>query len=226
MDEIRVLVVEYHPLFRKGVVSTLSCYDDIKITGETDNGETALQLIREISPNVAIVDNNIPRMNGLQLTRKISKPNSSTRVILLSAVDNQSMVIHAIRSGASAYRTKNVGPEELVTIVKAVAAGMYVIGDNVMDGDGLDEWLQSYTKDILHNDNTPNRQYRPLSVREMEVLSNLTLGNSNKEIAAILRISHQTVKNHVSAILRKLKVNDRTQAVLYALKNGWFQLQD
>jgi len=226
MDEVKVIVVDDHPLFRQGVIDALSFDNGIIVIGEADNGEDALPLIEELLPDVSILDVNLPGMNGLQLTRKILSKNIPTRVILLTAYDDYEQVIHAIRSGASAYRTKNVKPEELVNTVKAVAAGRFFLDNEVMNKSELDHWLQSYTQGVVQKHNESGEPYHPLSNREMDVLSHLTHGKSNKEIATNLGISYQTVKNHVTSILRKLNVNDRTQAVVYALRHGWFRLHD
>ena len=226
MDEIRVFVVDDHPIFRQGVIDTLTFTDDIIVIGEADNGKDALPLIEELLPDVSILDVNLPGMNGLQLTRKILSKNIPTHVILLTAYDDYEQVIHAIRSGASAYRTKNIKPEELVETVKAVAAGRYFLDTEAMNKSELDLWLQSYTQGFAQTRIESGELFNPLSNREMDVLSHLTDGKSNKEIAANLGISHQTVKNHVTSILRKLNVNDRTQAVVYALRHGWFRLHD
>jgi DNA-binding NarL/FixJ family response regulator len=226
MKIIRVVVVDDHPLFRQGVVDALSFDDDIDIVGETDNAEEAIPLIESLQPRVAIVDVNLPGMNGLQLTRKIMENKFPTKVILLTAYDDIEQVIHAFKSGASAYRAKHVKPEDLIDTVRLVAAGKYLVGDDVLDKMGLEQWLQSNTEGAVRSYSDPGEPFHPLSNREMEVLSHLTRGLSNKEIASQLGISHQTVKNHVTAILRKLGVDDRTQAAVYALRRGWFRLHD
>lgn len=226
MNTIRVVVVDDHPLFRQGVIDVLSFDDDIDVVGETDNAEEAIPLINTLQPRVAIVDVNLPGMNGLQLTRKIMENKTQTRVILLTAYDDIEQVIHAMRSGASAYRAKHVKPEDLIDTVRLVAAGKYLVGEDIFDKIGLERWLQINTEGAVRSYSDPGEPFQPLSNREMEVLSHLTRGLSNKEIASRLGISHQTVKNHVTAILRKLGVDDRTQAAVYALRRGWFRLHD
>ena len=226
MRYIRVVIVDDHPLFRQGVVDALSLEDEIQVIGEADSGETALPIIEELLPDVVILDVNLPGMNGMEITRKIISRKLPTRVVLLTAYDDVEQVIHAMRSGAYAYRAKYVKPEELVNTVRFVASGKYVVGDDVLEKSGVDEWLQSYTDEVLRPYSDLGDPFQPLSGREMEVLSHLTHGKSNKEIATSLGISHQTVKNHVTSILRKLGVDDRTQAAVYALRRGWFRLHD
>lgn len=226
MSKITVVIVDDHPLFRQGVVDTFSLEDDISIVGEAENGEDALVMIRERQPQVVILDVNLPGLNGLQITRKIVAEKLPTRVVLLTAYDDFEQVIHSMRSGAAAYCAKHIRPEDLVDAVRHVAIGKYVVGGNAFDKSGLERWLQLLTEGAVRSYSDPGEPFHPLSNREMEVLSHLTKGMSNKEIASLLGISHQTVKNHVTSILRKLGVDDRTQAAVYALRRGWFRLHE
>lgn len=226
MNEIRVVVVDDHPLFRQGVVDAMSFEEDIYVVGEAENGDEALKLIEELKPQVAILDVNLPGMNGLLLTQRIVAEKWPTQVVLLTAYDDFEQVIHAMRSGASAYRAKHVKPEELVNTVRLAARGKYMVGEEVLEKHEVERWLQSRIDGAARSYSDPGEPFHPLSMREMEVLSHLTSGLSNKEIATVLAISHQTVKNHVTAILRKLGVDDRTQAAVYALRRGWFRLHE
>ena len=136
-------------------------------------------------------------------------------------------VLHAFRAGGSAYCPKDVPPGKLVQVIRQVVQGHFVVGDQVFDRDGLQAWLESNVEQAgrPYVDDT-REAFSPLSPREMEILQFVTRGLSNKEIALSLGISHQTVKNHMTAILHKLKVEDRTQAAVYALRRGWVRLQD
>jgi DNA-binding NarL/FixJ family response regulator len=129
-----------------------------------------------------------------------------------------------MRAGAAAYCTKDVQPEKLVNVVKTVQQGSYMIGDQEYSATTLGEWIVAQTEGSMQLYSDPGEPYQPLSTREAEVLYHVTQGLSNKEIAVLLGISHQTVKNHVTAILRKLGVGDRTQAALYAIRRGWVRL--
>jgi two-component system, NarL family, response regulator DegU len=226
MDEIYILVVDDHPLFRQGVIDTLSLESGFLIVGEATDGEEGLALIRQLQPDIAIVDVNLPGLNGHQVTREVVSEKLPTRVILLTAYDDAEQKMHAMRVGAFAYCVKDVRPETLAWVVRTVASGEYVVGEEAMDIDTLENWLNPQFKDSegLYSDIV--EPFEPLSRREMEVLGLMTKGMSNKEIASGLGISHQTVKNHVTSILRKLSVEDRTQAALYALKRGWVRLHD
>ena len=226
MDTITIVIVDDHPLFREGVINTISIEPDLKIVADTDNGDDALALVRQYKPDVVVMDVNLPGMNGQQVTREIVVEKLPTRVILLTAYDDAEQIIHSMRSGAAAYCAKDVKPESLVGIVRQVAVGKFVIGTEVFDNAGMERWLELKTEGSMRPYSDPGEPFHPLSKREMEVLSYLTKGMSNKEIANLLGISHQTVKNHVTSILRKLGVEDRTQAAVFALRRGWVRLHD
>ena len=223
MKKITIVVIDDHPLFRQGVVDTLSLEDDLIVVGDAPNGEDGLELIRDLKPLVAVVDVNLPGMNGQQVTRHVVGEKIPTRVVLLTAYDDAEQKIHALRVGAFGYCTKDILPEELVHAVRQVVAGKYVVSNRVHDQEIVGDWLVDKSEGEFLLEEYAEQQ-QPLSTREMEVLELVTTGLSNKEIAATLGISHQTVKNHVTAILRKLCVEDRTQAALYALRRGWVRL--
>jgi DNA-binding NarL/FixJ family response regulator len=224
MDEITIVVIDDHPLFRQGVIGALSLEADLRIVGQASDGDEGLALIQAAQPRVAVVDVNLPGMNGQQITRRVIAERLPTRVVLLTAYDDYEQKIHAIRVGAAAYCTKDIRPETLVKNIRSVAAGKFVIGDQAFDAAGVEKWLQEWIEGALQLYSDPGEPFQPLSEREMEVLSHVTRGLSNKEIAKLLGISHQTVKNHITSILRKLGVDDRTQATLYALRRGWVRL--
>jgi DNA-binding NarL/FixJ family response regulator len=226
METIRIVVVDDHPLFRQGVVDTISLEPDFVVIGEATSGEEALTLIRNLNPSVAIVDVNLPGINGQQVTQHVVNEKLPTRIMLLTAYDDSEQKLHAMKVGAAAYCVKDVQPETLAEIVREVVKGNYVIGEQVLDAQELEKWLEPESESDPSFYSELGDPYEPLSKREMEVLAQLTKGMSNKEIANELGISHQTVKNHVTSILRKLGVEDRTQATLYALKRGWVRLQD
>jgi len=226
MSNIRVLVVDDHPLFRQGVIDALSLEKDLSVIGEATAGEEALEKIRILQPEVAIVDVNLPGMNGQQVIQHVVDEKIPTRVVLLTAYDDTEQKIHAMMVGAAAYCVKDVHPEVLSRIVREVAAGRFAIGEEILDEEEMKRWLHPELEHAVEGMGELHEPFEPLSKREMEVLAHLTKGLSNKEIATELGISHQTVKNHVTSILSKLGVEDRTQAALYALRRGWVRLQD
>jgi DNA-binding NarL/FixJ family response regulator len=224
MEKISIIVVDDHPLFRQGVVDVFSLEDDLNIVGQAENGEEALLLIRELNPDVAILDVNLPGLNGQQVMRHVVSEKLPTRIILLTAYDDLEQMVHAMKGGAAAYCSKDVQPNKLVDVIHQVVRGRFVLGDQVLEPSGLELWLSVKTESAMRAYGDPGEPFYPLSDREMEVLSYVTRGMSNKEIASSLGISHQTVKNHVTSILRKLGVEDRTQAAIFALRRGWVRL--
>jgi len=226
MEEITIIVVDDHALFRQGVINTLSLEPIFNVVGQADNGNAALKLIRSLHPCIAIVDINMPGVNGQQVTHRVAQEKIPTRIMLLTAYNDHEQIIHAAWAGAAAYCAKDVDPQWLVQAIKEVADGNYVIEDRVFTPKELEYWLAMEMEKAHHLYSEPGSPFHPLSDREMEVLSCVVGGMSNKEIASSLGISHQTVKNHVTSILRKFGVEDRTQAVVYALKRGWVKLND
>lgn len=225
-EQITLVVIDDHPLFRQGVVDVFALEEDMKVLGEAADGKAGLEMINELQPQVAVVDVNLPEMNGQHLTRQLVGAKSKTKVLLLTAYNDSSQAIHSVSAGASAYCSKDIAPDKLVAAVRAVMAGKYVVEEVEMDAAGVEAWVKQKTESIPKAYSDPGDPYEPLSNREMEVLECVTRGMSNKEIANELGISHQTVKNHVTAVLRKLNVEDRTQAAVHALRQGWVRLYD
>lgn len=226
MKDITLLVVDDHPLFRQGVADALGLEQGFRVVGQAADGKHALELIRDLEPDIAVLDVNLPEMNGQQITHQVNQEKLPTRILLLTGYDDIEQAIHAAHAGAAAYCAKDIQPQGLVSVIREVANGKYVIGGNVFTRRELDEWLDSQMESARRSYSEPGSPFHPLSDREMEVLSCVVRGMSNKEIAGLLGISHQTVKNHVTSILRKFGVEDRTQAVVYALKRGWVKLHD
>jgi DNA-binding NarL/FixJ family response regulator len=224
---ISILIVDDHPLFRDGLQQALSLEDDLNVVGQSEDGEDALRATRKLQPDVVLLDINLPLMNGLQVARTLKAERNNTAIIVLTAYHDSQQVLHAMRAGAAAYCSKDVTPDELIEIIRDVASGLYVVENERMDERALESWIQSnieamsgpYIIDA-------EEHYIPLSPREMEILQFVTNGLSNKEIAMKLRISQQTVKNHMTSILKKLNVEDRTQAAVNAIRRGWVRLKD
>ena len=225
--KIAALIVDDHPVFRQGVRDILGNEPDIAVAGEGANGQQALDLARQLKPDVIILDINLPDINGLQVTRQLRTEHNPAAVVMLTAYDDAEQVLHAFRAGGSAYCPKDVAPQKLVQVIRQVAQGHYVVGDQVFDREGLQAWLDKGVEKAGRSSGDDVREvFSPLSPREMEILQYVTRGLSNKEIAYSLGISQQTVKNHMTAILHKLDVEDRTQAAVYALRHGWVRLRD
>jgi DNA-binding NarL/FixJ family response regulator len=227
---VKLLIVDDHPLFRQGVRSALSAYDDIDVVADLSSGEEAVDWLSAAPPNreptVALVDLNLPGMSGLDLTRRIRHQYPSLGVVMLSIHEGDQHVFDALEAGAADYRSKDVNPKDLADIVRRVARGEYVINDMVEKPKVASRLLSQFRSLPFDYSSSPDVDFslfNSLSDREIEVLERIAAGGSNKEIADTLGISTQTVKNHISSILRKLSLNDRTQAVLHALRRGWIE---
>ncbi len=226
-DKINVMIVDDHPVFREGLRNVLAVHDDLCIIGEATDGPEAIERVQELLPDVVLMDINLPTLNGLQATRKLKELCPQVNVIMLTAYDDVEQIYHAIRAGASAYYAKDVSPDRLVDVIRHVSQGQYVIDETVLDEESIGDWLleefRRFGGETLEKE---ERFFAPLSPREMEILELVIQGMSNREIAYTLGISHQTVKNHMTSILSKLGVTDRTQAAVYALRHGWVPLHE
>lgn len=228
---IKLLIVDDHPLFRQGVRWSLASDDDIVIVGEAASGEAAIEWLASVGsnqePNVMLVDLNLPGMSGLDVTRHVRRQYPSVGVVMLSMHESDEHAFNALRAGAAAYRPKDIKPQMLADILHRVARGEYVINDVVLEEPRVASRVLTQFRSLPHATTTAPEAdftvFTPLSDREIEVLERIASGGSNKEIADSLGISTQTVKNHISSILRKLSLNDRTQAVLFALRRGWIE---
>lgn len=225
-NTIRILIVDDHPLFRRGIRWSLESEPSIEVVGETGDGQQAIQLTDQLMPDVILMDINLPHMSGLEVTRIIRRRHPQTGVIIFTMHEDDEQLFHAIRVGAAAYVTKDVEASDLITLIRRVAQGEYIINDNVLNHPFVAARVLDQFRELSQMDSSPESMFSPLTPREVEILDCVAQGNSNKEIARILSISDQTVKNHITSILRKLAVNDRTQAVIYALRHGWITLDD
>jgi len=225
-QEIKLLIVDDHPVFRGGLIDVMDTEPGISVVGEAADGEVAIEMAHEVNPEVILMDINLPTINGLQVTRKIKAQMPDVKVIMITGYDDAEQVFHAIRAGASAYCPKDITPEALISVIHSVYQGKYYVDEKTLTYDELMSWVEQRIGRFagpLVSDS--DEMFIPLSPREMEILEHVTRGLSNKEIAYKLGISHQTVKNHMTAILRKLRVDDRTQAAVYALRHGWVRLE-
>ncbi len=226
MNQITLLVVDDHPIFRQGVIDALSMEPDIRVVAQATNGDDALELIKKHKPTVAILDVSLPGMNGQQITHHVTQDRLPTRILLMTGYDDVEQAIHAAIAGAYGYCSKDLEPQSLPRIIREIVDGKYVFDQKVFNRRDLEMWIEEQMEGARRSYSEPGSPFHPLSEREMEVLVSVVRGMSNKEIASQLGISHQTVKNHVTAILRKFGVEDRTQAVVFALKRGWVTLRD
>ncbi len=222
---INILIVDDHPLFRQGIRFSLHDEHDVKVVGDVSTSDEALEFIDVTPPDVILIDLNLPRTDGLELTRSIRRTYPGLGVIVLSQHESDEQAFNALRAGAAAYYSKEIAPAQLAQAIRRVARGEYVINDVMFDEPKVAQRIltqfRDMNRDVVTEAEVDFSLFSPLSEREIEVLEKIAGGSSNKEIADALGISTQTVKNHISSILRKLSLNDRTQAVIYALRRGW-----
>ena len=226
MNRIQVLIVDDHPLFRRGVRWSMENEPDILVVGEATDGQMAVQQADLLVPDIVLIDINMPQMNGLEVTRIIRRRHPQTGVVVLTMHEDDEQLFHAIRVGAAAYITKDADSESIIKLIRRVARGEYLINENVLSRPFVASRVLDQFRELSQMEHAGEGVFSPLTPREVEILDCVAQGNSNKEIARILTISDQTVKNHITSILRKLAVNDRTQAVIYALRHGWIRMAE
>jgi DNA-binding NarL/FixJ family response regulator len=225
----RVLLVEDHPMYRKGVKRLLEDTGRFQVVGEAVNGHDAIHQADIHRPEIVLIDVQLPGVTGLKIARVLRKQHHNMKIVFLSMHLDDERLFDAIRSGAVAFLTKDVDQETLVDSLRRVAQGENLINQLILSRPQL-AWKVLSEFRQLTGDNEEAREREiafaalPLSAREIEVLDCVAQGLSNKEIADELYVTEQTVKNHMTSVLRKLDVNDRVQAVLYAVKNGWIEI--
>lgn len=210
---IRVVLIDDQPLFRDGLRAVLSQHAEIEVVAEAGDGEGALKVCAAARPNVALMDLQMPRMNGVEATRRLAASSPEIKVVVLTTFEEDEWVFDALRAGAVGYLLKDATGARLIEAVTAAARGESFLQPSVASK-VIHAWSALRTG---VSPGPPN----PLTAREKEVLTQLVRGCSNMEIAAGLFVAEGTVKNHVTAILAKLGVTDRTQAAVKAIERGW-----
>lgn len=226
--KISVIIIEDHPLFRQGLEKTLGMATDIVLAGFANTGQAGIERAKLLQPDVILLDVNLPDQNGHQVAHTLSSDCPDIGIVMLTAYHDVHQELFAIRGGASAYCSKDIEPDTLIQVIRDVAKGYYVVDGKRLADAELEQWIQRKVDEVIGSSHTEHsdQHFIPLSPRETEILRSVTSGMSNKEIALELGISQQTVKNHMTAVLRKLNVEDRTQAAVTALRYGWVRLQD
>jgi len=192
--------------------------------GEADITQDTIEIIEQFSPNVVLVDVNMPQFNGLDLTRQITQRCPEILVVVMSPYEDENQLFQAIKSGAVAYVSKNVNADELANVIRRVAHGEHVITENLLAKPRVAERVLKQFQDLSLAGMTMESLAAPITSREMEVLGYVARGYGNKQIAHTLNICEQTIKHHITSILRKLDANDRTHAVVLAIRHGWISV--
>jgi DNA-binding NarL/FixJ family response regulator len=225
-ERTRVLVVDDQALFRIGIRGILDSEPDLEIVAEAEDARSAHDVALEASPDVVLMDLSLPAPGGIEATQRIKRDLPSTAVIVMAVAEDEDALFGAIKAGAAAYVPKDVSPDDLVTVVRRVATGEFPINDKVFSQPAVASRVLKDFRELAIYGAEATPVFAPLSPREVEILDNIAQGMTNKQVAYALSISEQTVKNHMSSILRKLAVNDRTQAVVYAMRQGWIKMPE
>ncbi|HVA86898.1 MAG TPA: response regulator transcription factor [Candidatus Saccharimonadales bacterium] len=225
-EKTRILLVDGHALFRVGVRNILEHEPDFIVVGEASDSRTAIDMAVALSPDIILMDLNLPNPGGIETTQRIKRELQPAGIIVLAVNEDEEALFDAIKAGAAAFILKDVGPDDLVTIIRRVFAGEYLINDKVFAKPAVASRVLKEFRELAVYGQEAAPIFAPLSPREVEILDNIAQGMTNKQVAYALSISEQTVKNHMSSILRKLSVNDRTQAVVYAMRQGWIRMPE
>ncbi len=212
---IRVLLVDDQALFRQGLETLLSVQPDIKVVGQAEDGLEAVQRAWALAPDVVLMDLRMPNLNGVAATRRLLQARPQTRVIVLTTFDDDEDIFRGLRAGAVGYLLKDVSAEKLVEAIRAAARGESVLQPAVAT-----KVISQFSRLAKQVPEHQDPLIEPLSDREREVLALIVEGQTNREIAETLFIAYGTVKNHVTSILSKMNVRDRTQAALKAKELG------
>ena len=206
-EAISVVIVDDHAIVRQGLRTYLDLQTDIQVVGEAADGRQAVDVVRDLLPDIVLMDLVMPNGNGVDATREITALSPSTKVIVLTSFSEDEQVFASIKAGAQGYLMKDVLPQELVRAIRTVHRGEAQLDPEI-------------ARKLMHEFSNPQpaRPKHDLTERELEVLGLISLGRSNKEISETLVLSEKTVKTHVSNILQKLHLSDRTQAAVYALR--------
>jgi DNA-binding NarL/FixJ family response regulator len=219
-EPIRVVVVDDHALFRRGLQMVLGAEDDIEVVGEASDGTEALKVAAETTPDIVLMDVRMPRRGGIDATMAIKDAVPSAKIIMLTISDEEGDLFDAIKAGAMGYLLKEISIEEVASAVRAVFTGQSLISPS-MASKLLNEFATMVRKDDDRQQQVPTPR---LTDREMEVLKLVAKGMNNRDIAKKLFISENTVKNHIRNILEKLQLHSRMEAVVYAVREKLLEI--
>ena len=219
MGKIKILLAEDHVVVREGTRELVQHEPDMEVVGEASDGEEAIELATKLRPDVVVMDIAMPKLNGIEATKRIKALNPATVVLILTAYENDQYIFALLEAGAAGYLLKNVRGRELIDAIRAVHAGESVLHPTI---------ARRVIEHLISPVSSPTeaQAIEPLSEREMEVLNLAAKGISNKDIAEQLSLSPRTVQAHLGNIFNKLGVASRTEAVLYGLRRGWLTLED
>jgi DNA-binding NarL/FixJ family response regulator len=219
MDKIKVLIADDHHLFIRGIESILTEDDSLCVIGKATNGKEAYEMAIKLKPDVILLDVNMPIMDGLQALKHIIKEMPEVKILMLTINENDNLLFDALKSGAKGYLLKDLLPNELLTFIHMVYRG-----ESIISGQMACKIIENMKKPPYIGSPQINFAYGKMDVltkREKEILTQVMKGLTNREIAGVLFISENTVKNHLRNIMEKLHMNNRVQAATFALQEGW-----
>ncbi len=219
MDKIRIVIADDHAVVREGTRTLLEREEDMEVVGEASDGEEAVKVIEKNKPDVAILDISMPKLSGIEVTKRIKSRLPSTGILILTAYDNDEYVFALLEAGAAGYLLKDVSGTEIVEAIRSVYSGESVLHPSIARK-VIQRAIVSSAKS--HEESAEIE----LSERELEVLKLAAKGSSNKEIAENLCISIRTVQGHINSIFHKLSVGSRTEAIFQSVKRGWLSFDD
>ena len=213
MKKIRILIVDDHKIVRQGLKTFLDLQDDLEVVGEGENGRQAIDLVKRLKPDVILLDLIMPEMDGVEATKVIISEEPDARIAILTSFSDEEKAMPALEAGAVGYLLKDIAPDDLAESIRAIRRGETVLHP------AITKQLMARLQNTEKNPNT-SPELESLTNRETEVLRHVAKGMSNDEISNALLISSLTVKTHVSNLLGKLNLGDRTQAAIYAIRHG------
>lgn len=220
---IRVLIADPSEFTLIGLRQVLQREPGIEVVGTATDGDQLVARTAELEPDVVVTEGDLPMLSGAKAAQRMRRELPSVQVVIMTGRDDEQLLFEAIRAGAAAYLKKDCPPDDLVDAVRRVHAGEFLINERVFTQPAVASRVLAEFRELSVYGPASRDVFAPLSVREVQILDTIAQGKTNKEVAHALAISEQTVKNHMSSILRKLSVNDRTQAVVYALRQGWIR---
>ena len=220
-SRIRVLLADPSEFTLIGLKQVLERDPSIEVVATVSDGEEVVARTSELEPDVVVTDIDLPKLSGDKAAQRVRRELPHIAVVVISGRDEEQPLFDAIRAGAAAYLRKDCEPAELIETIRKVKDGQFLINETIFSRPSVASRVLTEFRELSVYGPGSAHVFAPLSPREVQILDSISQGRTNKEVAYALAISEQTVKNHMSSILRKLSVNDRTQAVVYAMRQGW-----
>ena len=225
MNKIVVMIIDEEAFFRAGVRQVLAEQPDFEVL-DCDPTDGTLEMIDNHLPNIALLGSSLGALQGLELGKKIARYYPNTKVIMMSPNPDDEELFEVIKTAAVACLSRNTAAEDLISTIRRASQGEYPINESLITRPRVAQRVLEQFQDISSMGKAMETVIAPLTRREAQILNYVSKGNTNKQIADILGISEQTIKSHISAILRKLNANDRAHAVALAMRNGWISMND